>query len=123
MYLIGVILFPAYNKWPRLANLSKWAGLPIIAVALVGGSFATKVNHLIATQGALYAIGGSLIYCPALVFLDEWFIERKGLAFGVMWVRDSNIILILSLTLVGWERCRRACGTIYLKRPSRKVWV
>lgn len=33
----------------------------------------------------MYAIGGGLAYAPAIVFLDGWFIQRKGLAFGVMW--------------------------------------
>lgn len=89
MYFTGILLFPAYRRWPRLANVSKWAGLPTIAVALITASFATEVSHLIITQGALYAVGGSLIYCPTLVSLDEWFIRRKGLAFGVMWVSFS----------------------------------
>jgi len=99
MYLIGLLLFPAFKKWPRMANLSKWVGLPIIAIALIAGSFATKVSHLIMTQGALYAIGGSLLYCPTLVFLDEWFIRKKGLAFGVMWVRYSILPSYPYLTL------------------------
>jgi len=87
MYLIDLLLFPADKKWPCFANFSKWAGLPVIAIALVTASFATKARHLILTQGALYAIGGSLLYCPTLIFLDEWFIQRKGLAFGIVWVR------------------------------------
>jgi hypothetical protein len=86
MYMIGVLLFPAYKRWPNLANRSKWAGLPIMAIAMIAASFASKVKHLILTQGTLYAIGGSIVYYPTLVFLDEWFIVRKGLAFGVMWV-------------------------------------
>ncbi|EEP80141.1 predicted protein [Uncinocarpus reesii 1704] len=40
---------------------------------------------LVFTQGALYAVGGTLAYGPAIVFVDEWFVRRKGLAFGVMW--------------------------------------
>jgi len=92
MYMIGMLFFPAYKKWPWLANVSKWAGVPLMAASLVAGSFATKVSHLIITQGALYAIGGSIVYCPALTFVDEWFVHRKGLAFGVMWVSlDSSL--------------------------------
>jgi len=26
------------------------------------------------------------MYCSCIMYLDEWFVERKGLAFGVMWV-------------------------------------
>ncbi|KAH6681406.1 major facilitator superfamily domain-containing protein [Halenospora varia] len=85
MYMIAVPLAPAYNKWPWLANASKWAGLPIMAASLIAASFANEVKYLILTQGALYAIGGSIVYCPALIFVDEWFIRRKGLAYGIMW--------------------------------------
>ncbi|KFY09090.1 hypothetical protein V492_05628 [Pseudogymnoascus sp. VKM F-4246] len=85
MYMSGLILFPAYKIWPKLADRLKWFGLPIMAAALVGASFAQNVNHLLLTQGVLFAIGGSIVYCPALVFVDGWFIERKGLAYGIMW--------------------------------------
>jgi len=33
----------------------------------------------------LYALGSSMLYTPAIVFLDEWSITWKGFAFGVMW--------------------------------------
>ncbi|KFX93023.1 hypothetical protein O988_07036 [Pseudogymnoascus sp. VKM F-3808] len=85
MYMSGLILFPAYKKWPKLAERSKWFGLPLMAAALIGASFANNVTHLILTQGVLFALGGSIVYCPALAFVDGWFIERKGLAFGIMW--------------------------------------
>lgn len=56
-----------------------------MAAALIGASFAQTVNHLILTQGVLYAIGGCIIYYPILTYIDEWFIRRKGLAYGIMW--------------------------------------
>ena len=56
-----------------------------MTVALVASSFSSHVAHLIITQGVLYAVGGTLLYCPTILYLDEWFIRRKGLAFGVMW--------------------------------------
>lgn len=86
MYMAGLLLFPAYKTWPKLADRSKWVGLPLMAIALIAASFANNVNHLLLTQGVLFALGGSVVYYPALVFVDGWFIERKGLAFGIMWV-------------------------------------
>jgi MFS family permease len=99
MYTIGVILFPAYKQWPKLATRSKWAGLPIMATALIAGSFANKVSHLVLTQGVLYAIGGSVIYYPTLMFLDEWFIQRKGLAYGIMWAGTGTAGLIIPFVM------------------------
>jgi hypothetical protein len=86
MYMIGVVLFPIYKKWPRLRNRSAYVGLPIIALSLLAASFANSVWHLTLTQGMLYGLGGALVYYPTFLFLDEWFIRRKGFAFGVMWV-------------------------------------
>lgn len=57
----------------------------MVVSALVAASFATEVWHLIITQGIFYAIGGSLLYSPTVLYLDEWFLERKGLVFGIMW--------------------------------------
>ncbi len=81
----GLVLFPAYKKFPNLANNSKWLGLPFMAIGLIAASFAQNVQHLVLTQVAIYALGGCIIYYPTLLYIDEWFIQRKGLAFGIMW--------------------------------------
>ena len=60
-------------------------GCPVVVLAVFLSSFATKVWHLILTQGILYAIGGNLVYYPIFMFIDEWFVRRKGFAFGIMW--------------------------------------
>ncbi|KAJ5099999.1 hypothetical protein N7532_007000 [Penicillium argentinense] len=49
-------------------------------------SFATRVWHLIVTQGILYPFGACMLYYPTFIFIDEWFIKKKGLAFGICWV-------------------------------------
>jgi MFS family permease len=56
-----------------------------MCIALALSSFSQNTTHLILTQGILYAIGGSISYCPCLLYLDQWFARRKGLAYGVMW--------------------------------------
>lgn len=37
-----------------------------------------------ATQGVIAAIGGGLLYSPVTLYMDEWWVRRKGLAYGVM---------------------------------------
>lgn len=93
------MLFPAYRQWPQLRNFTKWVGLPIMAAGLIGSSFANNVNQLVVTQGVIYAIGGSLVYYPTLIFLDEWFIRKKGFAFGIMWAGTGAAGLIVPLVL------------------------
>ena len=73
------------QRWPSQRKSVSLVGLGIIAVALVAASFAEHVFHLIFTQGALYGVGGAMMYNPFIFYLDEWFIERKGLAYGIFW--------------------------------------
>jgi hypothetical protein len=59
-------------------------GWLICIVALLSSSLGTKLWHLIVTQGLLYGIGIVIIYYPMLSMLNEWFVKRRGLAYGLM---------------------------------------
>jgi hypothetical protein len=100
MYLSAPIIFSALTKWPQLCRLSSIVGLLTMCAALAASSFATKVWHLILTQGVLYAIGGGLAYSPTILFVNEWFVRRKGLAFGIMWVSFARVFLYVWSGLV-----------------------
>ena len=112
----GLALFPAYKIWPRLAETLKWAGMPVMAAALIGASFATKVDHLIATQGVIYAIGGSIVYYPTLIWLDDWFIRKKGFAYGVMWAGTGAAGLVIPFIM-------NALLARYGFRTTLRVWA
>jgi MFS family permease len=85
MYLLMPVYFSVLQRWPRMKRYSVWASLPLIAGSLIGASFAQSVEHLIACQGVLYALGGNMLFAPTVTYLDEWFVRRKGLAIGIMW--------------------------------------
>ena len=118
MYLSCPILFAAFRHWPQIRRSCLLIGLVINSLAIFAASFSTEVFHLILTQGVLYAIGGVLIYCPTIVFLDEWFIKKKGMAFGMMWAGTgvSGIVLpfIMSelLSKFGFRTTLRAYGVV-----------
>ena len=59
-------------------------GWLVCVVSLVAASFCTSVPGLIATQGAGYGLGFAILYFPTLSMLNEWFVRRRGLAYGVM---------------------------------------
>ena len=85
MYLIAPLTLYVLESWPSIRRLSSIFGLIVVIAALIASSFSTKVWHLLLTQGIMYAIGGSFLYAPTMFYLDEWFLRRKGLAFGIMW--------------------------------------
>ncbi|KAI9811718.1 MAG: hypothetical protein M1827_005263 [Pycnora praestabilis] len=101
MYLGAPFVFAALQYWPRMRRLSSIIGLAITTMALVASSFAQTVWQLILTQGVLYAVGGSLLYSPAIYYLDEWFVQRKGFAFGVMWAGTGTSGLVIPL-IMNW---------------------
>jgi hypothetical protein len=54
------------------------------SVGLLGASFATRIEHLILAQGVFYGLGFLVLYYPLLSMLNEWFVARRGLAYGVL---------------------------------------
>ena len=89
MYLISPFTFTTLTRWPRLRRWFGPLGLALTAIGLLMSSFAKSVGQLIATQGVVCALGCGLLFTPTTLYLDEWFIERKGLAYGVMWAGKS----------------------------------
>jgi MFS family permease len=89
LYLSSPIVFGLFAWYPKSRRPSILIGLLTMCLALGLSSLSQTVTHLIVTQGGLYAIGGALCYSPAILFLNEWFVQKKGLAFGMMWVGDT----------------------------------
>lgn len=85
MYLDMPLITGLMRQYPNQARWSPVAGILLMCASLVASSWSTKVPHLIVTQGIGYAIGGSIAYCPLILYMDEWFVKRKGLAYGIMW--------------------------------------
>jgi len=47
----------------------------------------------------LYAVGGSIHYYPVLLYLDEWFIQRRGVAFGVICAGGGSAGVAIPFTM------------------------
>ncbi|KAK8061426.1 hypothetical protein PG994_007792 [Apiospora phragmitis] len=92
LVLIG---FTALIKYSRLRRWCGPLGLIMTTASLVASAYATTVGQLIATQGVLYAIGCGLLFSPTSLYLDEWFVERKGMAYGVMWAGKSAVGVVM----------------------------
>lgn len=44
----------------------------------------TQVWQLILLQGVLCGISGAVLYTPVLIWLQEWWVIRRGMASGLM---------------------------------------
>ncbi|KAH7320831.1 major facilitator superfamily domain-containing protein [Stachybotrys elegans] len=85
MYLDAPLIMGLMRMYPRVSRWAPVTGLLIMCVALGLSSLSQTVTHLVLSQGILFAVGGSICYCPCIQYMDEWFVKRKGFAFGVMW--------------------------------------
>src|SRR5690242_2404108 len=99
MYLDTPLVMYFHRRFPHQARYSTIVRLLIMCLALALSSFSTTVTHLVITQGILYAIGGSIAYSSCIVYLEEWFVARRGLAFGIMWSATGLAGVVLPLLL------------------------
>lgn len=79
------VAFMTLHRYPHLRRWCGPLGLVVTIVSLVASAFVNTVGGLIATQGVMYAVGCGLLFSPISMYMDEWFVERKGMAHGVMW--------------------------------------
>jgi hypothetical protein len=86
IYILSPLVFGLLLGFPNLKRYSSAFGLCVMVPALLGSSFANTTTQLLVTQGIAYAIGASFAYAPLILFMEEWFVKRRGFAFGIMWV-------------------------------------
>ncbi|TVY28864.1 Fujikurins efflux protein [Lachnellula hyalina] len=72
------------KRFPKFQRQQIWLGWPLCILGLVAGSFTTTLPGLIATQGVMYGVGFVTLTYPIISFIDEWWIARKGMAFGII---------------------------------------
>ncbi|KAF2877389.1 major facilitator superfamily domain-containing protein [Massariosphaeria phaeospora] len=82
MYMDVIVMFVILKYFPKFRVWATPIGLVIMCLALGLGSLSTKISHLIITQGILYAIGGGLAWTPILFYIEEWWVRRRGFAYG-----------------------------------------
>jgi MFS family permease len=82
MYMDISIWFAVLKYFPKFRKWATPVGLTIVCLALGIGSFSTNVVHLIITQGIIYSIGGGLAWTPVLFYIEEWWVRRRGFAYG-----------------------------------------
>src|SRR5690349_1770539 len=93
-----------------------WTGWVIDIVSLVAASFCSSIPILALTQGVLYGVGFFILYYPVLAMLNEWFVARRGQAYGILFASTglSGIVLpFLTETLLakyGYKTTLRAFG-------------
>ncbi|KDQ61464.1 hypothetical protein JAAARDRAFT_30903 [Jaapia argillacea MUCL 33604] len=80
----ALLVMLCYRRYPEWIRPTMWLGLILCASSLCLSSFATQVWQLIVLQGVMFGVGGILLYVPVIIWLPEWFSEKRGLATGLV---------------------------------------
>lgn len=99
-YLGAPLVTPLIKRFPKYQRHMIWVGCmmylllfrsiahhllgPICVLGLVIGSFATTLGTLIITQGVMYGIGFLIFYYPILNMVNEFWVSRRGMAYGLL---------------------------------------
>ena len=84
MYISAPFVSIAMQRWPRQRGPVMCIAAAFVVLSLVAASFCNTGSGLLGTQGVLYAISGLLVYFPCIQYVDEWFVAKKGMAYGIM---------------------------------------
>ena len=85
LYYLGAPLAAASTKrFPKYQRQQIWLGWPLCILGLLLGSYTNSVGGLIATQGVMYGVGFVTLTYPIISMVNEWWIARKGMAFGLL---------------------------------------
>lgn len=76
--IIPITRYPQYRRWMVVT------GCFICAMSLLISSFSTQLWHLLLTQGVGYAVGFIFLYNPLFSMLNEWFVVKRGMAYGIL---------------------------------------
>ncbi|KZT57503.1 MFS general substrate transporter [Calocera cornea HHB12733] len=83
-YLVGFGSIALLRRFDRDVKKILWTSLVVAIGSLILSSFATQVWQLILLQGAAFGTAAGILYAPALLWVPEWFVARRGLASGLI---------------------------------------
>ena len=83
-YLGAPFVIPFIRRFPWYRTHMILVGWPLCITGLIAGSFANSLGMLILTQGVLYGIGFIVFYYPILAMVDEYWVRRRGMAYGLL---------------------------------------
>ncbi|GAA5827562.1 hypothetical protein JCM11251_001734 [Rhodosporidiobolus azoricus] len=84
--LVVIMFFKRYPEWRRTALAV--SGL-VNCAGMLGSAWATKPSQVVILQGVLGGVTGAVLYAPVLAFLNDWFLEKRGLASGLVFAGTS----------------------------------
>lgn len=117
-YLGAPLVTPLIRRWSQYRTQMILVGWPLCIAGLIAGSFADRLGTLIFTQGVMYGVGFLIFYYPILTMIDEFWVKRRGMAYGLMCCASGvsgavmPLVLQALLTRFGYRTTLRAIAVM-----------
>jgi len=117
-YLGAPLITPLVRRWANYRTQMILFGWPLCILGLVAGSFANSLETLLLTQGVMYGVGFVIFYYPILSIVDEFWIRRRGMAYGFLCSASgasgavTPVVIQVSLQRFGHRTTLRAVAVL-----------
>ncbi|KAF2148596.1 MFS general substrate transporter [Myriangium duriaei CBS 260.36] len=83
-YLGAPLTIPFIKRFHKYRRQMIWLGWPLCILGVFVGSFTTTFEALVVTQGVAYGVGFLVFYYPILDMVNEYWVARRGMAYGLL---------------------------------------
>ncbi|GAA5886990.1 hypothetical protein JCM6882_009408 [Rhodosporidiobolus microsporus] len=83
-FMLPIVVITIFRRYPEWVRTILWASVALNCGSMLAASWATQVSHLIILVGVLGGISGAILYAPVILWLNEWWHARRGMASGIV---------------------------------------
>ncbi|GAA6064424.1 hypothetical protein JCM10212_001199 [Sporobolomyces blumeae] len=83
-FMLPLVVINGFRRYPDKIRPALFVSAAVYSGSMLAASWATSVWTLILLQGVLCGISGSILYAPVLLWLNSWWVDKRGLASGVV---------------------------------------
>ncbi|BGP15560.1 hypothetical protein JCM10213_001349 [Rhodosporidiobolus nylandii] len=83
-FILPLFFTLIFRRYPENVKPCMWISVVVNVGSMLLSSWATQVWQLIILQGVLCGISGAALYTPVFLWLSEWWVEKRGLATGII---------------------------------------
>ncbi|ETN38273.1 uncharacterized protein HMPREF1541_06304 [Cyphellophora europaea CBS 101466] len=98
-YMGAPIIIPFLKRAHNHRTKMIWGGWALAIIGVLGSSFSKSLGAIIFTQGVMYGVGFTVFYYPIIGMVNEYWVARRGMAYGLLCSASgvSGIIFPFSL--------------------------
>jgi predicted MFS family arabinose efflux permease len=83
-YMGAPIIIPWLKRTAKYRKYMIWFGWSMCIIGVLASSFATTLGAIVFTQGVMYGLGFTIFYYPVLDMVNEYWVVRRGMAYGLL---------------------------------------